>query len=175
MTFLKIFVMMISAVSLVFAQTRSPVAIDLCGVSLGIGTTKAVVFDKLGKDCNLTKVDSIGPDAWVVVDNGPKKTAKGAVVFQNGKVSSVKRSWAPDSSASDDFARALVVAMDKTIGPGKSSPSSVVTKITHGQDFDFYELSIFLPSSHELSVSVMQDVSTRKTVLLDIEESVNAK
>jgi len=175
MGFLIRLVLLIFLMGSAIAQRIPLPTIDMCGAPLAIGMGKASVLDRAAKECTFTKSPVKNTDSWLLTSNGNPKEPRGIVEFEAGKLSSVKRSWAPrNNSDSDEFARALVVAMDNIIETkDKTSPSSVGTRITHDREFDFYSLAITLPTGRKVAVTLIQAASTHKTVMLDIEESID--
>jgi hypothetical protein len=134
--------------------------LDICGVHLVVGMSKDKAFDQMARECTFTKFGTT-TDAWVLADTSPQKVPQGIVEFQSAKLSSAKRSWAPASGSSDEFARALIVAMDNVVETNdKVSTAVVQPRITHSREFDVYSLDISLPTGRRVAVMVMYHIST---------------
>jgi hypothetical protein len=106
----------------IFANAQVSAAVpstvmNVCGKDMQLGVLPKAVFDKLdGTGCTVYKTAD-GPDLFAI---GKGSAIIGTVKFSHGQLATITREWAADVKSPEEFARAVVNALQEVQAHGSS-------------------------------------------------------
>jgi hypothetical protein len=112
----------LSGIGATFANAQVSVAgsstsMNVCGKDIELGSLPKVVFDKFeGTGCIVYKVAG-DPDFFAIAKGSAQI---GTVKFAHGLLATISREWAADIKSSEEFARAVVNALQEVQAHGSS-------------------------------------------------------
>jgi hypothetical protein len=90
-------------------------SMNVCGKDVELGSMPKVVFDKFeGTGCTVYKVAG-DPDLFAI---GKGSAQVGTVKFSHGQLATITREWAADIKSPEEFARAVVNALQEVQAHG---------------------------------------------------------
>jgi hypothetical protein len=158
------------------SRTASTAQMNICSVPLTIGMTKGAFTDKISQFCDMRKVPA-GADSWALKEKGQDGKAVGIVEFSAGRISEVRRTWAPKGGRyqPEDLARSLVSAVESAL-QGRNAVTGIVSyTVKREPDMTLYQVTLSLPNHREVRVALIEDPAKpigRSVIMLDVEEFI---
>lgn len=141
---------------------------------LTIGMVRDVFIEKMSERCKVTKVP-VGDDSWVISERSDESHPIGMVEFTAGRISEVRRSWAPNDDRAADFARNIVSAVESGLQGRTSSTGTINYRISREPDLNPYQLILSLPDHREVRISLIENPASsasKRIIMLDIDEAI---
>jgi len=115
-------IVLLGGIGAASANAQAPVAasansMSVCGQDIETGTAQNVVFAKFeGTGCTVNKVAG-DPNLFTIAKGGVTIVSVG---FSNGLLSTINRDWATGIKSPEEFARAVVSALQEVQAQGSS-------------------------------------------------------